>query len=236
MGELARLSVTYAGGGGPPTMIAKIPTQIEQNRALGKSLGIYEREVRVYAEDPLRGFLPSIGRLVHYREPTADDMPEGTTLRIDSGVVEGSEVTMYYDPMIAKVVTHGPDRAAAVEAMQAALDAFLVRGVRHNMSFLAAVMAQRRFREGRLTTNYIAEEFPDGYHGHTLPEALQEGRHYLPFHTPAVCVRARRELLDDAERANRMREDNFRCYRHHVRPERLILRSRVTAISHARHT
>ena len=131
-------------------------------------------ETRVYAEDPLRGFLPSIGRLVHYREPTASDMPDGTTLRVDSGVVEGSEVTMYYDPMIAKVVTHGPDREAAVAAMQAALDAFLVRGVRHNMSFLAAVMSQPRFREGRLTTNYIAEEFPDGFHGHALPEALQE--------------------------------------------------------------
>jgi len=131
-------------------------------------------ETRVYAEDPQRNFLPSIGRLVHYREPTADDMPEGTTLRVDSGVVEGSEVTMYYDPMIAKVVTHGPDREAAVAAMQAALDAFLVRGVRHNMGFLAAVMAQPRFREGRLTTNYIAEEFPDGFHVHALPEALQE--------------------------------------------------------------
>jgi propionyl-CoA carboxylase alpha chain len=131
-------------------------------------------ETRVYAEDPLRGFLPSVGRLVHYREPTADDLPEGTTIRVDSGVVEGSEVTMFYDPMIAKVVTHGPDRAAAVDAMQAALDAFQLRGVQHNMSFLAAVMAQPRFREGRLTTNYIAEEFPDGFQGHTLPEALQE--------------------------------------------------------------
>ena len=131
-------------------------------------------ETRVYAEDPLRGFLPSVGRLVHYREPTADDLPEGTTIRVDSGVVEGSEVTMFYDPMIAKVVTHGPDRAAAVDAMQAALDAFHLRGVQHNMSFLAAVMAQPRFREGRLTTNYIAEEFPDGFQGHTLPEALQE--------------------------------------------------------------
>ncbi len=120
-------------------------------------------ETRVYAEDPLRGFLPSVGRLVHYREPTADDLPEGTTIRVDSGVVEGSEVTMFYDPMIAKVVTHGPDRAAAVDAMQAALDAFHLRGVQHNMSFLAAVMAQPRFREGRLTTNYIAEEFPDGF-------------------------------------------------------------------------
>jgi propionyl-CoA carboxylase alpha chain len=131
-------------------------------------------ETRVYAEDPLRGFLPSIGRLVRYREPSADDLPEDTTVRVDSGVVEGSEVTMFYDPMIAKVVTHGPDRPAAVAAMQAALDAFHLRGVQHNMQFLAAVMSQARFQEGRLTTNYIAEEFPDGFHGHALPEALQE--------------------------------------------------------------
>jgi propionyl-CoA carboxylase alpha subunit len=131
-------------------------------------------EARVYAEDPLRGFLPSVGRLVRYREPTAADLPEGTSLRVDSGVVEGSEVTMFYDPMIAKVVTHGPDRAAAVAAMQGALDAFQVRGVQHNMNFLAAVMAQPRFREGRLTTNYIAEAFPDGFHGHALTETLQQ--------------------------------------------------------------
>jgi propionyl-CoA carboxylase alpha subunit len=131
-------------------------------------------ETRVYAEDPMRGFLPSVGRLVRYREPMADDVPEGTTLRVDSGVVEGSEVTMFYDPMIAKVVTYGPDRVAAIAAMQAALDAFQLRGVQHNMSFLAAVMAQPRFRDGRLTTNYIAEEFPDGFHGYTLDEALQQ--------------------------------------------------------------
>jgi propionyl-CoA carboxylase alpha chain len=124
------------------------------------------------AEDPLRHFLPSIGRLVRYVEPTAADLPEGARLRVDSGVIEGSEVTMFYDPMIAKVVTHAADRSAAIDAMQAALNAFYVRGVNHNMSFLTAVMAQARFREGRLTTNYIAEEFPDGFHGYALPEAV----------------------------------------------------------------
>jgi propionyl-CoA carboxylase alpha chain len=129
-------------------------------------------EARVYAEDPRRHFLPSIGRLVRYVEPTAADLPEGARLRVDSGVIEGSEVTMFYDPMIAKVVTHAADRSAAIDAMQAALNAFYVRGVNHNMSFLTAVMAQARFREGRLTTNYIAEEFPDGFHGYALPEAV----------------------------------------------------------------
>ena len=117
-------------------------------------------ESRVYAEDPLRNFLPSIGRLVKYREPEATE-----TVRIDSGVEEGSEITMFYDPMIAKLVTYGPDRDSALKEMQAALDAFHIRGINHNMDFLAAVMAKQRFREGRLTTNFIAEEFPDGFHG-----------------------------------------------------------------------
>ncbi len=117
-------------------------------------------ESRVYAEDPLRSFLPSIGRLVKYREPEATE-----TVRIDSGVEEGSEITMFYDPMIAKLVTYGPDRDAALKEMQTALDAFHIRGINHNMDFLAAVMAKQRFREGRLTTNFIAEEFPDGFQG-----------------------------------------------------------------------
>ncbi len=117
-------------------------------------------ESRVYAEDPLRGFLPSIGRLAYYQEPGGLD-----GVRVDSGVVEGSEISMYYDPMIAKLCTHGPDRDAAIESMQAALDAYYIRGINHNMAFLADVMSKPRFREGRLTTSFIAEEYPDGFHG-----------------------------------------------------------------------
>ncbi|WP_282606957.1 acetyl/propionyl/methylcrotonyl-CoA carboxylase subunit alpha [Pelagibius sp. Alg239-R121] len=117
-------------------------------------------ESRVYAEDPLRSFLPSIGRLVKYNEPEVS-----ANVRIDSGVEEGSEITMFYDPMIAKLVTYGADRGAALKEMQAALDAFHIRGINHNMGFLAAVMAKQRFRDGRLTTNFIAEEFPDGFKG-----------------------------------------------------------------------
>jgi propionyl-CoA carboxylase alpha chain len=117
-------------------------------------------ESRVYAEDPYRNFLPSTGRLVYYRPPEDDDH-----VRVDTGVFEGGEVSMFYDPMIAKLVTHGPDRPAAIAAMQAALDGFAIRGIAHNTSFLAAVMAHERFHEGRLTTNFIAEEFPDGFHG-----------------------------------------------------------------------
>ncbi|MEE9210387.1 MAG: acetyl/propionyl/methylcrotonyl-CoA carboxylase subunit alpha, partial [Kiloniellales bacterium] len=126
-------------------------------------------ECRVNAEDPLRGFMPSTGRLVRYRGPEP-----GPRLRIDSGVTEGSEITMFYDPMIAKVVTHGETRDAAVRAMQEALDGFAIRGIRHNMNFLAAVMANDRFRDGRLTTGFIAEEFPDGFQEAAAPAAARE--------------------------------------------------------------
>jgi len=120
-------------------------------------------ESRVYAEDPYRGFLPSIGRLVRYRPP-AEQAGE-TTVRNDTGVVEGSDISMFYDPMIAKLSTHGPNRERAIRAMARALDDFLIEGVEHNIPFLSAVMDQGRFREGRLTTGYIAEEFPDGFQG-----------------------------------------------------------------------
>jgi propionyl-CoA carboxylase alpha chain len=122
-------------------------------------------EARVYAEDPLRGFLPSTGRLVRYREPAA-----GPAVRVDSGVYEGAEISMFYDPMIAKLVTYGEDRPAAVAAMSEALDSFYIRGVGHNVPFLSALMAHPRFQAGRLTTGFIAEEFPDGFHGVQLPE------------------------------------------------------------------
>ncbi len=126
-------------------------------------------ECRVYAEDPLRGFMPSIGRLVRYREPRV-----GPDLRIDSGVIEGSEITMFYDPMIAKVVTHGETRDDAVRAMGEALDGFTIRGIRHNINFLAAIVAKDRFRDGRLTTNFIAEEYPDGFQEAAAPAATRE--------------------------------------------------------------
>jgi len=116
-------------------------------------------ETRVYAEDPERGFLPSIGRLDRYVPP----VERAGRVRVDAGVEEGSRITMFYDPMIAKLVTHGPTREAAIDRMADALDAYVVRGVRHNTGFLAAVMAHPRFREGRLTTAFIDEEFPDGY-------------------------------------------------------------------------
>jgi len=125
-------------------------------------------ETRIYAEDPLRDFMPSIGRLVRYREPASPEDSgemEGVTVRIDAGVDEGSEISMFYDPMIAKLVTHAPDRARAIDAMRAALDAYCIRGISHNTSFLASVMANPRFQAGELTTNFIAEEYPEGFQG-----------------------------------------------------------------------
>ncbi|WP_299397217.1 biotin/lipoyl-containing protein, partial [Pelagibius sp.] len=130
-------------------------------------------ETRVYAEDPLRDFLPSIGRLVRYREPPAPE-DEALTVRVDTGVEEGSEISMFYDPMIAKLVTHGPDRDSAIDAMQSALDAYCIRGINHNVAFLASVMTNPRFREGRLTTNFIAEEYPEGFKGVEADPATTE--------------------------------------------------------------
>lgn len=122
-------------------------------------------EARVYAEDPQRNFMPSIGRLVRYREPST-----GPRLRVDSGVTEGSEISMYYDPMIAKVVSFGETRDAAVRELRSALDSFYIRGINHNIGFLTAVLEKERFERGDLTTDFIAEEFPGGFHAHE-PEA-----------------------------------------------------------------
>jgi len=116
-------------------------------------------ESRVYAEDPFRNFLPSIGRLVKYRPPQ-ESSHDGITVRNDTGVQEGGEISMFYDPMIAKLVTHGPSRAAAIEAQAHALDSFYVDGIRHNIPFLSALMTHPRWREGNLSTGFIAEEFP----------------------------------------------------------------------------
>ena len=139
-------------------------------------------ESRLYAEDPYRNFLPSIGRLTRYRPPQEvaagplletgkwqGAAPSGeTAVRNDTGVFEGGEISMYYDPMIAKLCTWAPDRAAAIEAMRVALDGFEVEGIGHNLPFLSAVMDHERFAAGTITTAFIAEEYPDGFEGVTL--------------------------------------------------------------------
>src|SRR5271163_4070695 len=119
-------------------------------------------ESRVYAEDPTRGFLPSTGRLTRYRPP-AEGTHDGVTVRNDTGVFEGGEISIHYDPMIAKLVTHAPNRLGAIDAQATALDAFVIDGIRHNIPFLSALMQHPRWREGRLSTGFIAEEFPDGF-------------------------------------------------------------------------
>ncbi|MDA9434654.1 acetyl-CoA carboxylase biotin carboxylase subunit [Bradyrhizobium sp. CCBAU 51627] len=139
--------------------------------AAGEKLAIAQKDVtltgwavesRLYAEDPFRNFLPSIGRLVKYRPP-AEASQDGITVRNDTGVQEGGEISIHYDPMIAKLVTHAPSRAAAIEAQATALDSFYVEGIRHNIPFLSALMHHPRWREGRLSTGFIAEEFPKGF-------------------------------------------------------------------------
>jgi len=141
--------------------------------AAGEKLPLTQKEVkrngwaieaRVYAEDPYRGFLPSTGRLTRYHPPR-EGTEHGVTVRNDTGVFEGGQISVYYDPMIAKLSTHAHSREKAVDAMGAALDRFEIAGIAHNVSFLDAVMHHPRFREGRITTNFIAEEYPDGFKG-----------------------------------------------------------------------
>ncbi|MGE0847701.1 MAG: acetyl-CoA carboxylase biotin carboxylase subunit [Flavobacteriaceae bacterium] len=139
--------------------------------AAGEKLKIAQKDVklngwavesRIYAEDPYRGFLPSIGRLTRY-QPPAEGESDGVTVRVDTGVADGGEISMFYDPMIAKLVTHAPTRGEAIDAMGRALDAFYVDGIQHNIPFLSALMEHPRWREGALSTGFIAEEYPDGF-------------------------------------------------------------------------
>jgi len=139
--------------------------------AAGEKLAIRQEDVkldgwavesRLYAEDPYRNFLPSIGRLTRYRPPEEGRFGDAI-LRNDTGVTEGAEISMFYDPMIAKLCTWAPTRIAAIDAMSDALDSFVVDGIEHNIPFLAALMQHPRWREGRLSTGFIAEEYPDGF-------------------------------------------------------------------------
>ena len=135
------------------------PLDLDQSRV---KLDGWAVETRIYAEDPVRDFVPSTGRLTAYKPPATGR--HGTHIvRVDSGVVEGGEISIHYDPMIAKLVTHAPDRAGAIAAQANALDAFVLDGIRHNIPFLASLMAQTRWKEGRLSTRFIAEEYPGGF-------------------------------------------------------------------------
>ena len=137
-------------------------------------------ESRVYAEDPYRGFLPSTGRLSRYRPPVQGTQ-DGITVRNDTGVYEGGEISLFYDPMIAKLVTHGPDRLQAIDAMGVALDNFRIDGIRHNIDFCAAIMHHDRFRAGTITTAFIDEEYPDGFEGAPQDSARIEALAVIGF-------------------------------------------------------
>jgi len=138
-------------------------------------------ENRVYAEDPYRGFLPSTGRLVRYRPPASEETPYGAPgtrgdhgyVRVDDGVTEGSEISMFYDPMIAKLITWGETRDEAADLQVAALDRFRIDGIGHNIDFLSALVQHPRFRSGAITTGFIAEEYPEGFHGAPASDALK---------------------------------------------------------------
>ncbi|MCK9468548.1 MAG: acetyl/propionyl/methylcrotonyl-CoA carboxylase subunit alpha [Porticoccaceae bacterium] len=144
--DLVELMIRVAAG-------EKLPLTQEQVKLTGWAI-----ESRVYAEDPFRNFMPSTGRLTRYLPPAESD-----NVRVDTGVYEGGEVSMFYDPMIAKLITYGATREEATAQMVEALDAYYIRGVNHNISFLNALMVHPRFHSGELTTNFIAEEFPDGF-------------------------------------------------------------------------
>jgi propionyl-CoA carboxylase alpha chain len=120
-------------------------------------------ESRIYAEDPSRGFLPSSGRIAEYKEPESSP-----NVRVDSGVYEGGQVSMFYDAMVAKLITYGDNRSDAIENMQSALGKYVIRGISHNISFLEAVMGHPKFASGDISTNFIAEEYPEGFFGAEL--------------------------------------------------------------------
>jgi propionyl-CoA carboxylase alpha chain len=145
-------------------------------------------EARVYAEDPFRNFLPSVGRLTRYMPPA-----ENGVVRVDTGVTEGGEVSLYYDPMIAKVITYGATRDQAITHMRTALDAFYIRGVSHNIGFLTALMKHPRFVEGRLSTNFIADEYPNGFRAADIP-------HDDPALLITVAAAIHRRYMDRAAR------------------------------------
>jgi len=162
-------------------------------------------ENRVYAEDPYRGFLPSTGRLVRYNPPvdgwTEDEAGNGRRgvggIRVDDGVYEGGEVSMFYDPMIAKLITWAPTRDEAADLQIAALDAFEIEGLGHNIDFVSAIMQHPRFRSGELTTGFIAEEYPDGFHG--AAASAETLRHLAAVAGFVATARADRARLVDQQ-------------------------------------
>lgn len=148
-------------------------------------------ETRVYAEDPRRNFLPSLGLLTKYIEPT------GEGVRCDSGILDGSQISMYYDPMICKLVTWGDDRATAIKRMDDALNSYIIRGLNHNSAFLQDVIRSKRFASGKITTNFIKEEYPDGWTGSDLTseEAQQLVAATMAVHQERLAMEATNDQM-----------------------------------------
>ncbi|OIQ71744.1 acetyl-/propionyl-coenzyme A carboxylase alpha chain [mine drainage metagenome] len=188
------------------------------------ALNGWAMESRLYAEDPYRNFLPSIGRLSRYRPP-AEVATKSHAVRNDTGVFEGGEISMYYDPMIAKLCTWAPTRAAAIAGMEKALDAFEVEGIGHNLPFLAAVMAHPRFQSGNITTAFIAEEYPDGFTG-VAPDAA--GMRNL------AAVAAHMKMLKEARAAKI--SGAMANHRRRVEPDYVIFLGRETFPVHITET
>jgi propionyl-CoA carboxylase alpha chain len=175
--DLVELMIRVAAG-------ETLPIQQSDVKAQGWAL-----ETRIYAEDPSRNFFPSVGRLTQFRPP--DEGARGAaTVRLDTGVHEGQDISIYYDPMIAKLTTHAPTRDGAIDAMGEALDEFAISGVANNLKFLTAIMYNKRFREGRLSTGFIAEEFPQGFRGRPLDAAAK--RRFVAAAVVAKIARTRR--------------------------------------------
>ncbi|MDF2766558.1 MAG: pccA [Rhodospirillales bacterium] len=174
--DLVELMIRIAAG-------EKLKLKQEQIQLTGSAI-----EARVYAEDPARGFLPSTGRLVRYREPSGGN---GSGIRIDSGVLEGGEISIHYDPMIAKLIAFGPDRGSAIQRLAHAIDGYAIRGLTTNLPFLAAVARHPRFAEGRLSTGFIAEEFGTAFK--SPPPTGPALRNLLALAAVARCRTAEQE-------------------------------------------
>jgi propionyl-CoA carboxylase alpha chain len=158
------------------------------------SLNGWAVETRVYAEDPYRGFLPSTGRLIRYTRPP-ERRDEDVRIRVDDGVTEGSEISMFYDPMVAKLISWGQTREAAIDAQIGALDAFELDGVGDNVDFLSALMQHPRFRSGDITTGFIAEEYAEGFEGAPVDAQLVQDLTIIAAKLDAIAVE-RAALID----------------------------------------
>jgi propionyl-CoA carboxylase alpha chain len=153
-------------------------------------------ETRVYAEDPYRNFLPSTGRLTRYAPPPASRASDAV-VRVDTGVAEGGEVSIFYDPMIAKLVSWAPTREAAIDLQIGAIDRYEISGVGTNLDFLSALTQHPRYRSGNITTGFIAEEYPDGFHG--APETPTTARNVAAVAAAIAHVDATRALHIDGQ-------------------------------------